>query len=75
MDQSLTAQQLYADLVAASKQQPIPEGAFAKGKFAEDCDISPKRAYSILKAKFDAGEMGRVLVDKEYWYYFKDTVE
>ena len=71
MDASLTAEQLYRDLVEASKQQPIPDGAFTKGKFAEDCNIHPKRAYSILKAKFDAGEIGRVLVDREYWYYFK----
>jgi hypothetical protein len=71
MDQSLTAQQLYRDLVNAVKRPIIPEGAFTVERFATDANLSPQVAGNVLYERFRAGELQRIFDGRRYWYYFK----
>lgn len=70
MGDSLTAQQLYADLVAAHKRQPIPDGAFTARTFAVDAGISETRARELLRADVDAGRLTRYNDGRRNWYWF-----
>lgn len=49
MSDGLTQQQLYADLVAAYKRAPIPEGAFTAEQFKQDAGISLSTAKEVLR--------------------------
>jgi hypothetical protein len=71
MADSLSAQQLYNDLVQVYKRQAVPEGAFTVKQFADDAGISSKTAYDALTKKVAAGILGKMCDGRREWYYFK----
>jgi len=74
MDQSLTAEQLYRDLVQAYTKPAIPPGAFTVKTFAQDTGTGIKQAYEILNAQVAAGTLGRVNDGRRDWYFFKTVI-
>ena len=75
MAESLTAEQLYKDLVQAHQRPEIPDGAFTARKFADDADISPQAANEALVKMVKAGTLKRLWVRRRYWYYFLGAKE
>lgn len=67
---TLTAQQLYRDLIAATKAPEIPEHAVTVLQFARDTGLNKKRAQDILLAEVEAGRMVRISDGKRYHYHF-----
>jgi len=71
MDQDLTPEQLYRDLVDAHTRPAIPSGAFTVKQFAADADLGRDAAQEALLVLLEAGQLERVSDGKRYWYYFK----
>ena len=78
METSLTAAQLYADLVAAETPKMPPEGAFSLAQFAAATGLDRQNAQRKLQARLKAGEL---CGDKfptsghpRWWYWFTDAI-